>query len=60
MAELNKVGYLRQSRRLDVVSRPTARNCKIADSFARGILLNKSPTVEVENNTLARCVVLKI
>ena len=35
------------------------RNCTIADSFARGILLNNSPTVALENNTLVRCPVVK-
>ena len=37
----------------------TIRNCQLTDSYARGILLFKSPNVILENNTFARCEVLK-
>jgi len=35
------------------------RNCRIADSFARGILFYKSPWAKLDNNTLTRSVILK-
>ena len=38
----------------------TIRNCRITDSFARGILLDKSPSVKLDNNTMTRCAVLKV
>lgn len=38
----------------------TIRNCRISDSFARGILLDNSPSVKLDNNTLTRCPVLKV
>ena len=41
----------------NVVKGGVVRNCRIKDSFARGILLNKSPTTKIENNTLERSVV---
>jgi parallel beta-helix repeat protein len=37
----------------------TIRNCRITDSFGRGILLYKSPSAKLDNNILTRCVVLK-
>ena len=41
----------------NVVKGGVVRNCRIKDSFARGILLNKSPTTKIENNTLERSIV---
>jgi len=38
----------------------TVRNCRISDSFARGILLDNSPSAKLDNNTLTRCAVLKV
>ncbi|MGH7939664.1 MAG: right-handed parallel beta-helix repeat-containing protein, partial [Limisphaerales bacterium] len=37
----------------------TIRNCRISDSFARGILLDNSPSAELDSNILIRCAVLK-
>jgi parallel beta-helix repeat protein len=38
----------------------TIRNCRISDSFARGILLCDSASTKLENNTLIRSVILKV
>ena len=41
------------------VKRGVIRNCKIRDSFARGILLYKSEDVLLNNNILSRCPLLR-
>ena len=41
----------------NVVKGGVVRNSRIKDSFARGILLNKSPLTKIENNTLERSIV---
>ena len=38
----------------------TIRNCRVSDSFARGILVCDSASTQLENNTLIRSVLLKI